>query len=73
MALDAAKRGHHTGEQERRACHRGLFRACSEDEARRQLETAIQWGRYAELFDYDAASIILYNHASSHGDNIYTV
>jgi len=28
----------------------------SEDEARRQLETAIQWGRYAELFDYDAAS-----------------
>ncbi|HUL34145.1 MAG TPA: nitrate/sulfonate/bicarbonate ABC transporter ATP-binding protein [Candidatus Eisenbacteria bacterium] len=28
----------------------------SEDEAKRQLETAIQWGRYAELFDYDAAS-----------------
>jgi NitT/TauT family transport system ATP-binding protein len=28
----------------------------SEDEARRQLETAIQWGRYAELFDYHAAS-----------------
>jgi NitT/TauT family transport system ATP-binding protein len=28
----------------------------SEGEARRQLETAIQWGRYAELFDYDAAS-----------------
>lgn len=28
----------------------------SEDEARRQLETALQWGRYAELFDYDAAS-----------------
>ena len=28
----------------------------SEDESRRQLETAIQWGRYAELFDYDAAS-----------------
>lgn len=28
----------------------------SEDEAHRQLETAIQWGRYAELFDYDAAS-----------------
>jgi NitT/TauT family transport system ATP-binding protein len=28
----------------------------SQDEARRQLETAIQWGRYAELFDYDAAS-----------------
>jgi NitT/TauT family transport system ATP-binding protein len=28
----------------------------SEEEATRQLETAIQWGRYAELFDYDAAS-----------------
>ena len=28
----------------------------SEDESQRQLETAIQWGRYAELFDYDAAS-----------------
>jgi NitT/TauT family transport system ATP-binding protein len=28
----------------------------SQDEASRQLETAIQWGRYAELFDYDAAS-----------------
>jgi NitT/TauT family transport system ATP-binding protein len=28
----------------------------SEDEARRQLETALQWGRYAEIFDYDTAS-----------------
>jgi NitT/TauT family transport system ATP-binding protein len=28
----------------------------SADESRRQMETAIQWGRYAELFDYDAAS-----------------
>jgi len=28
----------------------------SEDEARRQLETALQWGRYAEIFDYDAAT-----------------
>lgn len=28
----------------------------SEEESRRQLETAIQWGRYAEIFDYDAAS-----------------
>ncbi len=24
------------------------------DEARRQLETAVEWGRYAELFEYDA-------------------
>jgi NitT/TauT family transport system ATP-binding protein len=28
----------------------------SDDEARRQIETAIQWGRYAELFDYDSVT-----------------
>lgn len=28
----------------------------SEQESRRQLETAIQWGRYAEIFDYDSES-----------------
>ncbi len=27
-----------------------------EQESSRQLETAIQWGRYAEIFDYDAAT-----------------
>jgi NitT/TauT family transport system ATP-binding protein len=27
----------------------------SEEETLRQLETAINWGRYAEIFDYDAA------------------
>jgi NitT/TauT family transport system ATP-binding protein len=27
----------------------------SEDECARQLETAINWGRYAELFDWDDA------------------
>lgn len=26
-----------------------------EEESRRQVETAVNWGRYAELFDYDAA------------------
>jgi NitT/TauT family transport system ATP-binding protein len=26
----------------------------SEEELQRQLETVIAWGRYAELFDYDA-------------------
>jgi NitT/TauT family transport system ATP-binding protein len=31
-----------------------LRRGFSADEARRQLDTAIDWGRYAELFDYDA-------------------
>ncbi|MFN7995615.1 MAG: nitrate/sulfonate/bicarbonate ABC transporter ATP-binding protein [Bryobacteraceae bacterium] len=28
----------------------------SEDEAKAQLETAINWGRYAELFDHDSSS-----------------
>lgn len=32
----------------------------SEKEAQRQLETAISWGRYAEIFDYDAGSKLLY-------------
>jgi NitT/TauT family transport system ATP-binding protein len=27
----------------------------SEDETQRQLDTAVSWGRYAELFDYDAS------------------
>jgi NitT/TauT family transport system ATP-binding protein len=31
-----------------------LQRGYTEDEAQRQLEIAIDWGRYAELFDYDA-------------------
>jgi NitT/TauT family transport system ATP-binding protein len=31
-----------------------LRRGFSAEEARRQLDTAIDWGRYAELFDYDA-------------------
>ena len=34
----------------------------SEDEAKRQLETAISWGRYAELFEYDADRQRLYLH-----------
>jgi NitT/TauT family transport system ATP-binding protein len=32
----------------------------SEEEAKRQLETAINWGRYAELFEYDAVRQRLY-------------
>jgi len=31
----------------------------SEEESQRQLETALQWGRYAEIFDYDAATGLL--------------
>jgi NitT/TauT family transport system ATP-binding protein len=32
-----------------------MFHA-SEDEVHRQLDIAIQWGRYGELFDFDARS-----------------
>jgi len=28
----------------------------SEDEVQRQLDTAVNWGRYAEIFDYDSAT-----------------
>jgi len=35
--------------------HDMLDEQCSEDETLRQLETAINWGRYAELFDFDAS------------------
>lgn len=33
-----------------------LRRAFSTEDARSQLDTAIDWGRYAELFDYDTGS-----------------
>jgi len=32
----------------------GVMEHFSEEEAKLQIETAINWGRYAELFDYDA-------------------
>ena len=35
--------------------HDMLDEQFSEDETQRQLETAINWGRYAELFDFDAS------------------
>ena len=41
----ADERGHVTEQTEK---------GFSEDEVRRQLDTAIQWGRYGELFDFDA-------------------
>ena len=31
-----------------------LGRGFTQDDARAQLDTAIDWGRYGELFDYDA-------------------
>jgi NitT/TauT family transport system ATP-binding protein len=36
-----------------------LRRGYSETEARRQLDTAIDWGRYGELFDYHNGELVL--------------
>ncbi len=36
--------------------HDVLDEQFSPEEAQRQLDTAIHWGRYAEIFDYDSAS-----------------
>jgi NitT/TauT family transport system ATP-binding protein len=33
-----------------------LRRGFSDEDARRQLEIAIGWGRYGELYDYDSTS-----------------
>ena len=40
----------------------------SEDEAKQQLETALHWGRYAEIFDYDAKTGRLFLPESGEGD-----
>ena len=39
----------------------------SEQEAQRQIETALHWGRYAELFSYDSESdrLVLQVHAGA--------
>jgi NitT/TauT family transport system ATP-binding protein len=37
-----------------------LRRGFSDDEARHQLDLAIDWGRYGELYDYDAKTGMLW-------------
>ena len=39
----------------------------AEDEVQRQLDTALNWGRYADIFAYDAETdrVSLPHHASS--------
>jgi NitT/TauT family transport system ATP-binding protein len=37
----------------------------SEDEAQRQIETALNWGRYGEIFTYDSESDRLLSHQST--------
>ena len=38
----------------------------TESEVEKQLETALNWGRYAEIFSYDPESDNLRLHATSH-------
>jgi len=40
----------------------------SEDEVKQQLETALHWGRYAEIFDYDSKTGRLFLSESGEGD-----
>jgi NitT/TauT family transport system ATP-binding protein len=48
--------------------HDMLDEQFSEEETLRQLETAINWGRYAELFDYDASRRRFVQSAKHHED-----
>ena len=43
----------------------------SEDEVQRQIDTALNWGRYAEIFTYDSESdkLVLRNTAASRSDD----
>ena len=40
-------------------CHDILDEHFAEDEVQRQFETALNWGRYAEIFDYDPEKNLL--------------
>jgi len=44
----------------------------SEDEVKQQLDTALHWGRYAEIFDFDAKTGRLFLPTSSDGTNAPT-
>jgi NitT/TauT family transport system ATP-binding protein len=52
--MDSALRAKADGTLPAEFFHDVLDEHFSDDEALRQLDTAIQWGRYAELFDYDS-------------------
>jgi NitT/TauT family transport system ATP-binding protein len=54
--MDSALRAKADGTMPAEFFHDLLDEHFSDDEARRQLDTAIQWGRYAELFDYDSTT-----------------
>jgi len=46
-----------------------LRRGFSDDEARHQLDIAIDWGRYGELYDYDANSGQLHRETGAAGES----
>ncbi len=52
--------------------HDMLDEQFSEEETLRQLETAVNWGRYAELFDFDASRrrFILPTRAAEHAEEV---
>jgi len=54
--MDSALRAKADGTLPAEFFHDLLDEHFSDDEARRQLDTAIQWGRYAELFEYDSVT-----------------
>jgi len=54
--IDSALRAKADGALPAEFFHDVLDEHFSDDEARRQLDTAIQWGRYAELVDYDSVT-----------------
>jgi NitT/TauT family transport system ATP-binding protein len=54
--MDSALRAKTDGTMPAEFFHDLLDEHFSDDEALRQLDTAIQWGRYAELFDYDSTT-----------------
>jgi len=54
--MDSALRAKADGTLPAEFFHDVLDEHFSDDEALRQLDTAIRWGRYAELFDYDSVT-----------------
>jgi NitT/TauT family transport system ATP-binding protein len=46
----------------------------SEEDVKRQIDTALNWGRYAEVFAYDSETDrLLLGEVSGHGDSIDAV
>ena len=62
-----AKRDHAIGEEFFRDI---LYEHFSSDEVERQFETALNWGRYAEVFDYDSESGRLFHREEADADAV---